>query len=90
MRPELVLGLLLARESYAVFGQAKDYVITSCTEGTHKRASIHYMGGAGDLRRPTLRAEEIVADMKGRLGDDFDVVLEPDHIHVEFQPKLPY
>ena len=90
IRPELVLALQVVRESYASFGQLKDFVITSVVEGTHKRASLHYTGSAADLRRPVLRAAEIVADAKGQLGDDFDVVLEGDHIHLEFQPKIPY
>ena len=48
------------------------------------------MGCGVDLRRPPVKAAEIVADAKARLGDDFDVILEGDHIHAEFQPKAPY
>lgn len=90
IRPEIVLALAEVRESYASHGQLKDFVITSVVEGAHKRASLHYTGAAADLRRPVLRADEIVADAKGRLGDDFDIVLEGDHLHLEWQPKIPY
>ena len=86
-RPELVLALVIANEVYAMHGQSM--VVTSITEGVHSRASIHYTGGAADLRL-TPKAPEICGVLRERLGDDFDVVLEPDHIHIEWQPKQPY
>lgn len=90
MRPEIVLALMIAKDVYTMHGQAAAFVVTSVMEGAHSRASIHYTGGAADLRRPVIKTAEIVADLKLKLGDDFDVVLESDHIHVEFQPKAPY
>ena len=90
IRPEMVLALGIIRDAYATHNQLPAFVITSVVEGTHKRASLHYMGCGVDLRRPPVKAEEIVADAKARLGDDFDVILEGNHIHAEFQPKAPY
>lgn len=87
-RSELVLGLQIVANVYAAFGF--DCVVTSIMEGTHSRASLHYTGVAADLRLPPSRAVELVAAMQHALGDDFDVVLEADHVHVEFQPKTPY
>lgn len=90
VRPEIVLALGILQE---VFARANvPFVITSIVEGTHSRASLHYSGCAADLRRPTeaAKAAELATSAKAALGDDFDVVLEVDHYHVEFQPKAPY
>ena len=90
LRPEMVLAAMIAQQVYASFGSEGWYVITSCVEGTHSRASLHYTGCALDLRRPPVNAEKIAAALKEALGDDYDAILEVDHIHVEFQPKTPY
>ncbi len=90
VRAEVVLAFMIMEKVYEKHGV--EFVITSVMEGTHKRASLHYSGCAGDLRRPPLDeiASAIVNDGKIALGDDYDVILEGDHIHVEFQPKAPY
>lgn len=89
MRPEMVLGLMVVDSVFSALGI--ELVLTSGTEGVHKRASLHYMGAAGDLRLPSpVLVAQAVAEAKAALGDDYDVVLEGDHIHTEFQPKAPY
>jgi len=44
-----------------------------------------------DLRRWDLDAagktSQAVSMLKSQLGSDYDVVLESDHIHVEYDPK---
>lgn len=90
VRAEVVLALMVAKDVFAQHGQAAAFVITSIMEGVHSRASIHYIGGAADLRRPNIKAAEIVADLQQKLGDDYDVILESDHLHLEFQPKASY
>lgn len=65
-------------------------VITSAADGTHKQNSLHYVGKAFDLRTRDLlqgHAEAAREKLAAALGDQFDVVLESDHIHVEFDPK---
>jgi hypothetical protein len=68
----------------------KPAVITSGREGNHSENSLHYVGAAIDLRvwymTPSERREyrEVLAEV---LGDDFDVVLETNHVHVEYDPK---
>lgn len=88
IRAELVLGLQIVAHVYAAFDF--DCVVTSIIDGTHSAGSLHYVGAAADLRLPPSRAVELVAALQFALGADFDVVLEADHVHVEFQPKLPY
>jgi|SRR3990167_181501 len=73
---------------------AREPVITSASDSIHKKGSLHY-GIKGDsrcraidLRTKNLsNTEEVVKELKRRLGPDFDVVLEIDHLHIEYQPK---
>lgn len=88
IRPELVLALTIIERVYRT--QGSDLVITSLMEGEHMRGSLHYTGAAVDLRLPTASVPNVVEHLATDLGADFDVVLEPDHIHVEYQPKSHY
>jgi hypothetical protein len=36
---------------------------------------------------PSEERADLAANVRDRLGSDFDVVLEPNHIHVEYDPK---
>ena len=76
----------------AVAQLSADYniIITSGTDGVHMEGSKHYTGDALDLRISNIPKDQLqryIKALKGRLGPDFDVVLESDHIHVEFDPK---
>jgi len=67
-----------------------DFTITACVDGKHMTGSLHYAGAAIDVRTRELAADEVqklIARIKSCLGDAFDVLLEVDHIHIEFQPK---
>lgn len=91
IRPELLLALLAAQPLYAAAGAP--LVVTSIIDGTHRRGSLHYAGQALDLRARDFAPSErrrIRDGLAEALGDDFDVVLEVDHLHVECQPKGSY
>jgi hypothetical protein len=64
--------------------------ITSGTDGKHMADSLHYSGNAIDLRcrdiNPGMMPAYLAA-LKERLGPEFDIVLEEDHVHVEYDPK---
>ncbi len=67
-------------------------VITSAWDGKHSPQSLHYAGRAIDLRTWYLDDAEATAASLHRLlnrhyGPVFDVVWEPDHIHLEYDPK---
>tara|TARA_R110002049_G_scaffold281333_1_gene460877 strand:+ start:38543 stop:38806 length:264 start_codon:yes stop_codon:yes gene_type:complete len=84
----MVLALMVADSVYKSHGY--DATLTSGVEGKHSETSLHYAGGAGDLRindLPQGVAPVIAADLGEALGEDFDVVLEETHIHIEFQPR---
>lgn len=68
----------------------KEIVITSVLDGVHSEKSLHYKGLAFDMRTFIYKSDEIeklMAMVKYMLGPNYDVVLEDDHIHVEFDPK---
>jgi hypothetical protein len=68
-----------------------ELVITSVSDGVHKADSKHYEGLAFDCRTRDLSTRatiDIVDDCRAALGKDFDVVLEKDHLHVEYDPKI--
>lgn len=91
MRPEMLLGVMVAIEAYRERGY--DTVITSATDGKHSATSLHYAGCAVDLRTKHLEdpqeAEDIAGQLRRALAPHFDVVVEPDHIHLEYQPRRP-
>lgn len=88
MQPPVVLAISIAAGVYEYFSQ-ESMTVTSLCEGHHKRGSAHYSGRAFDLRIWGLEEdiENIVKCLKHDLGDEFDVILESDHIHVEYDPK---
>lgn len=91
IRPELVVAILAAKDVYNLYGVP--FVITSLTDGVHSQTSLHYAGCAVDLRTRDIRGDQakrvIVEGIKEALGGspDYDVILEKDHIHLEYQPK---
>jgi len=92
LRPEMVLALVICESIYRKHGV--EVVITAGIEGKHKRGSFHYAGAAADIRiwnlPETVQPVSVRNEIADALGPDFDVVLESDHIHVEFDPKDPY
>lgn len=66
---------------------SEELVLTSTFEGTHSPGSLHYCNDAIDMRTPGKKIAELVKDLKKRLGPDYDVILEGNHIHIEYDPK---
>lgn len=74
----------------------RDYrpVITSAQDSTHAARSLHY-GRVGDVRCRAIDVrmplpryiERLVKELGRRLGPDFDIVPETDHLHIEYDPK---
>lgn len=90
LRPEILLAVIAAERVCAEMGV--DCVVTACVDGIHKAGSLHYRGLAVDLRSRDFLPGDVdkaIARIKQCLGTDYDVVLEKDHIHIEFQQKQP-
>lgn len=65
-------------------------VITSGTDGQHKPGSKHYTGEALDIRSfniPEALRPKVIAHLQARLGSDYQVIVEQDHIHIEWDVK---
>lgn len=87
--PEIVHAMKVADNlSRSIAG--KEAVVTSILDGKHKKGSKHYTGNAFDLRIYIYTKEQLndlIDLLKTTLGPNYDVVLENDHIHIEFDPK---
>jgi len=77
---------------------AEHATVTSLHDSTHSRFSLHY-GSFGDIRcravdlriknLSPVQTVRVFTELKRLLGDAFDVVLETDHIHIEYDPAWP-
>jgi len=89
MQVETLAAIVTADGVYSRMGVPK-LVVTSVTDGSHGPHSRHRVGLAADLRTfnidESISHRDVVRELKSALGDDFDVVLESDHIHIEFDP----
>ena len=78
-------GLEVVAAFFAEFNY--EAIVTSTYEGNHSPRSLHYANDAFDVRLPPDGVVKIVLELRERLGKDFDVVLEKDHIHIEHDPE---
>lgn len=65
-------------------------IIKSALDGSHGEGSLHSRGRAIDLHtsdQPRSKAMGYEEMMRQRLGRDWEVVLKPDHLHVEWNPQ---
>jgi len=88
VKPEAVLAVTICDGVMTKYGV--ECVLTSVTDSKHGRGSFHYLGFAFDLRSRDLTSNErnqVLLDLKDALGPEFDVVLESDHFHIEWNPK---
>jgi hypothetical protein len=63
-----------------------EMIITSTYEGNHSAGSLHYANLAVDLRKDKNTIYSF-KEIKRFLGNDYDVVIEKNHIHIEYDPK---
>ena len=86
IQPELVLALIIINSIYQKHGL--ELVITSVSDGKHMQNSLHYAGEAADLRiTPDSNLnKKLLEEIRSALDAEFDVILEPSHLHVEYDP----
>ncbi|MCK9282015.1 MAG: hypothetical protein M0P71_15435 [Melioribacteraceae bacterium] len=87
---ELIIAFIIVNEVFRYFDY--QFVVTSVTDSKHSNKSLHYSGNAFDLRTRHIKdskmIDSIVNVIKQRLGKHYDVILETDHIHIEYQPNF--
>lgn len=79
--------VICAAAANVASGMGVDVTITAGTDGKHMVGSKHYTGEALDIRLLGVRTTEFRTLLAIRLGAGYQVILEPDHIHVEYDPK---
>lgn len=83
----MLKAMLAIDQIWREFGMS-EFVVTSAIDSTHKPGSLHYSGKAIDIRSRNVPDVFGMADeLRHELGDDYDVVVEPDHIHIEYDPQ---
>lgn len=79
----------IAETIYLSYGHSM--VVTSLTDGKHMTGSYHYRGLAVDIHSRDLSPEDqakILSRLIAILDPmGFDVIVETDHIHIEYDPK---
>ena len=68
----------------------REAVITSTYGDNHSPSSLHYQNKAIDLRSKGILPhvqQEILQQLEMHLGGDYDVILEANHYHIEYDPK---
>ena len=92
LQPEMLLALMVAQAAF--LEKAIQLVITSALDGQHSARSKHKLGYAVDLRTrdmpPGDMALNLAGKIKSALGNEYFVLLESDHIHIQFNgSELP-
>jgi hypothetical protein len=89
MKPETLAGFVVV-VFYFIMEIKQPCRLTSGTEGPHGHNSLHFAGLAFDIGKAGVREvfqPKVRADLAARLGDQFDVVDEGNHWHIEYQPE---
>lgn len=86
-RPEMIRARNIIANVWQSFGYT--LTVTSGTDSTHSASSLHYSGLAEDYRTrdiPSAQLSSMIALVRAQLGSSYDVILEVDHVHVEYDP----
>ena len=88
LHPEMQRANCIASVLYSKYG--KELVLTSGVEYRGGNGSLHEKGRACDYRirffEDQTTKESVACELTELLGNDFDVILEADHIHCEYDP----
>jgi hypothetical protein len=88
LQPPILLAIMIVNELFKDFGYA--CVITSISDGVHMSGSLHAKGLAVDFRTHNVSSKlmpQLVAVIKQAMPSQYDIILEVDHLHIEFDPK---
>jgi hypothetical protein len=88
LHPCMFFAFIVAGEVYHEHGF--NCVLTSATDSKHGKHSHHFKGYAIDIRIRDIPVDiinNIVEEIQFRLQKQYQVILEGNHIHIEFDPE---
>jgi len=85
LRPEMRHGVFACE--YVMNKYGEELTITWIRGGKHKEGSLHAKRRAIDGLLPGVRQAEIFGEIKDLIGPEYDLVIEEDHFHLEWDPK---
>ena len=85
LRPEILLAMRLLEDLYSREGEEME--VSWTTGGKHMVGSLHPKRRAFDALPPPVIPGAIVRLAQRILGADYDLILEPGCLHVEWDPK---
>jgi len=91
MQPEILLAVIIANDLMErTFNRG--LTLTSVTDShKDKPSSLHNVGMAFDMRTWEMSGNEkakFSSELRNLLGEEYDVVEEGNHIHIEFDPPV--
>lgn len=88
LQPQIVIAIIVCNDVYREHGYV--LCITSVSDSIHMKKSKHELGQAIDIRTRMIPKEGInliAKEIRNDLTPEFDVVVEIDHIHIEYDPN---
>ena len=88
LKPEIVLIFPVVESVYKEYGA--EAVLTSGVDSKHGDHSHHYKGLATDWRTRNVEKQfhtSLTKRLRDSLSEQYQVVYERNHIHIEFDPK---
>lgn len=67
--------------------QNGEFILHHTYDGKEKEGSLHYKDRAFDGSLPSQNAEAILGEIRLYLGDEYNLIVEPGFLHVEWDPK---
>lgn len=84
-----VMNAMAIADALSLKISGKEIVVTSLLDGVHSKNSLHYKGEAFDIRvwiYTEKQKKALFYQLKKKLGINWDIIDEQDHIHLENDP----
>lgn len=88
IKTEMLVALQVCEYVYEIYDE--ELVVTSVCDGKHSATSRHYQGMAIDTRTRYFTDQQkllVAKEITNRLGKDFLVLVETNHLHISFKPR---
>lgn len=90
VQPKIVEMVAILSRVAARITTVPQVTITSGSDGAHSKRSLHYALRALDIRTRNfpsqIAIDELLVVLREEFGSEYDIVLEPTHVHVEWDP----